>query len=189
MKKLIPILFITSIILSGCGSKKNNTEISQTETNSSSSELTTEINDNLCALENDKVSFETMTAFLNSNKTRSSYAVPEYDEFCQAETYRSGYSVAFKEIASGNTIVYSATCRTYYHDFESMVKSCRSNVEEEFMLDYIEVNAFGRQALYSTDGMTTALEFMYDEDTKIYFQVPGNLSEEEILTYAEDFVF
>lgn len=173
--------------------KKNNTEISQTETNSSSSELTTEINDNLCALENDKVSFETMTAFLNSNKTRSSYAVPEYDEekyeFCQAETYRSGYSVAFKEIASGNTIVYSATCRTYYHDFESMVKSCRSNVEEEFMLDYIEVNAFGRQALYSTDGMTTALEFMYDEDTKIYFQVPGNLSEEEILEYAEDFVF
>lgn len=134
-----------------------------------------------------------MTAFLNSNKTRSSYAVPEYDEekyeFCQAETYRSGYSVAFKEIASGNTIVYSATCRTYYHDFESMVKSCKSNVEEEFMLDYIEVNAFGRQALYSTDGMTTALEFMYDEDTKIYFQVPGNLSEEEILEYAEDFVF
>ena len=47
MKKLIPILFISSIILSGCGSKKNNTEISQTETNSSSSELTTEINDNL----------------------------------------------------------------------------------------------------------------------------------------------
>ena len=90
-------------------------------------------------------------------------------EFCQAETYRSGYSVAFKEIASGNTIVYSATCRTYYHDFESMVKSCRSNVEEEFMLDYIEVNAFGRQALYSTDGMTTALEFMYDEDTKNIF--------------------
>ena len=134
-----------------------------------------------------------MTAFLNSNKTLSSYAVPEYDEekyeFCQAETYRGGYSVAFKEIASGNTIVYSATCRTYYHDFESMVKSCKSNVEEEFMLDYIEVNAFGRQALYSTDGMTTALEFMYDEDTKIYFQVPGNLSEEEILEYAEDFVF
>ena len=60
---------------------------------------------------------------------------------------------------------------------------------KNFMLDYIEVNAFGRQALYSTDGMTTALEFMYDEDTKIYFQVPGNLSEEEILEYAEDFVF
>ena len=75
LKKLIPILFIASIIFSGCGSKKNNTEISQTETDSSSSELTTEINDNLCALENDKVSFETMTAFLNSNKTRSSYAV------------------------------------------------------------------------------------------------------------------
>ena len=181
MKKLIPILFISSIILSGCGSKKNNTEISQTETDISSSELTTKIDDNLCALEYDTVSFETMTAFLNSNKTRSSYAVPEYDEekyeFYRGQTYQGGYSVAFKEIASGNTIVYSATCRTYYHDFESMVKSCKSNVEEEFMLDY------------STDGMTTALEFMYDEDTKIYFQVPGNLSEEEILTYAEDFVF
>lgn len=193
MKKLIPILFISSIILSGCGSKKNNTEISQTETDISSSELTTKIDDNLCALEYDTVSFETMTAFLNSNKTRSSYAVPEYDEekyeFYRGQTYQGGYSVAFKEIASGNTIVYSATCRTYYHDFESMVKSCKSNVEEEFMLDYIEVNAFGRQALYSTDGMTTALEFMYDEDTKIYFQVPGNLSEEAILTYAEDFVF
>ena len=79
MKKLIPILFISSIILSGCGSKKNNTEISQTETDISSSELTTKIDDNLCALEYDTVSFETMTAFLNSNKTRSSYAVPEYD--------------------------------------------------------------------------------------------------------------
>ena len=60
MKKLIPILFISSIILSGCGSKKNNTEISQTETDISSSELTTKIDDNLCALEYDTVSFETM---------------------------------------------------------------------------------------------------------------------------------
>ena len=56
-----------------------------------------------------------------------------------------------------------------------MVKSCRSNVEEEFMLDYIEVNALGRQALYSTDGMTTALEFMYDEDTKIYFVIENKV--------------
>ena len=119
---------------------------------------------------------------------RSMYDEEKY-EFYQAETYRSGYSVAFKEIDSGNTISYSATCNTFYHDFESMVKSCKSNVEEEFMLDYIEVNAFERRTLYSTDGMTTALEFMYDDDTKIYFQVPGNLSEEEILAYAEDFVF
>ena len=193
MKKLTIILFLTSIILSGCSSKKNNTEISQTETNISTAELTTEINNNLCALEYDTVTFDTMSAFLNSNKTRSPYITPEYDEkkyeFCQGQTYQGGYSVAFKEIASSKFIVYSATCHTYYHDFESMVKSCKSNVEEEFMLDYIEVDAFGRRTLYSTDSLTTSLEFMYDVDTKIYFQVEGKLSEEEILAYSEDFIF
>lgn len=197
MKKLIPILFITSIILYGCG-KENSSKISN-NINAESDFVTenipetTMVTEEIIAKENTKKRFYSMSDFLNNNKTRSSYAIPEYDEekyeFYQAETYRSGYSVAFKEIDSGNTIFYSATCNTFYHDFESMVKSCKSNVEEEFMLDYIEVNAFERRTLYSTDGMTTALEFMYDDDTKIYFQVPGNLSEEEILAYAEDFVF